>query len=106
MHQQLHTKLLTAIAVALAVAVMAPIGSAKTWPQAGVTIPEWLMRIQFPGTSSEPTVYMAGSITIPSWLAQTQYPGTSSEPTVLVNARGSSHVSAPKVQNGHVHIPV
>jgi hypothetical protein len=47
-------------------------------PDGHVTIPAWLARIQYPGTSSKPTVYLAGSITIPARLARTQYPGTSS----------------------------
>ena len=59
MHQERHTRLFTAIAVGLAVAVMAPIGAAKAPPQVKVTIPDWLTRIQYPGTSSEATVYMA-----------------------------------------------
>jgi hypothetical protein len=105
MQGKFHTKLFTAIAVGLAVAVMAPIASAKSSPQGHITIPAWLARIQYPGTSSEPTVYMAGPITIPAWLARTQYPGTSSEPTVFVNVPGSSHASELKVQNGHINIP-
>ena len=102
MHQERHTKLFTAIAVGLAVAVMAPIGAAKAPPQVKVTIPDWLTRIQYPGTSSEATVYMPvqsssrapdltvknGHIQIPARLARTQYPGTSSEPTVLIVGTG------------------
>jgi len=105
MHQKRHTKLFTAIAVGLAVAVMAPIGSAKAPPQVKVTIPEWLKRIQYPGTSSEPTVYMAGPITIPNWLSRIQYPGTSSEPTVFVTAQSSSPAPSLRTKNGHINIP-
>jgi hypothetical protein len=103
MHQKRHT--ITAIAVGLAVAVMAPIGSAKALPQGKVTIPEWLTRIQYPGTSSEPTVYLAGSITIPNWLARIQHPGTSSEPTVYVTGRSSSRAPALELKNGDIKIP-
>lgn len=105
MSRKLHTKLFTALAVGLAVAVMAPIASAKSPPQGKVTIPARLARTQYPGTSSEATVYMAGRIPIPTWLAHIQYPGTSSEPTVLVNVRGRRQVSALKVENGHITIP-
>ncbi len=104
MHKELHTKLFTPIAVGLAVAVMAPIGSAKSSPQGPVRIPYWLAHIQYPGTSSEPTVYMAGPVTIPARLARTQHPGTSSEPTVLVNVAGGSHASARGVRNGKIEI--
>ena len=105
MYRKLSTKLFTAIIVALAVAVMAPIASAKSSRQGKVTIPAWLARVQYPGTTSEPTVYMAGPMTIPVWLAHTQYPGTSSEPTVFVDAPGSNQASALKVQDGHIKIP-
>jgi hypothetical protein len=105
MHRKPQTKLFTVIAVGLTLAVMAPIASAKSPTQGRVSVPGWLARIQYPGTSSQPTVYMAGPITIPARLARTQYPGTSSEPTVFVNLQGSSHASALKVQNGHIKIP-
>ena len=105
MPRKLSTKLFTAIVVGLAFAVTAPTVSANSSPPTHITIPAWLARIQYPGTSSEPTVYMAGPITIPAWLARTQYPGTSSEPTVYVNVQTGTHASTLKVQNGHINIP-
>jgi hypothetical protein len=105
MHHKHNTKLFTGIVVGLAVAVIAPIASAQSSPQGKITIPAWLARIQYPGTSSEPTVYMAGPITIPARLVRTQYPGTSSEPTVLVNVPKSSQSSTLKVRNGQIEIP-
>jgi hypothetical protein len=105
MHKEPHTKRLTAIAIGLAVAVIAPIASAKSSPQAKVTIPEWLAHIQYPGTSSHPTVYMAGPVTIPARLARTQFPGTSSQPTVVVDVPASGNANTLKVRNGHIEIP-
>ena len=105
MHYKPHTKLFTAIVVGLAVAVMAPIASAASPSQGQVKIPARLANNQYPGSSSEPTVYMAGPITIPAWLARIQYPGSSSEPTVYVNVQRSSLTPALKVQNGHIVIP-
>jgi hypothetical protein len=88
-------KSLFLLALALAAAaVAAPIAQAQADPPQGhVTIPAWLAHIQYPGTSSEPTVYMAGSVPIPHGLARTQYPGTSAEPSVLV----APVADAPKV---------
>lgn len=105
MRDRLHTKLFTAVAAALAVAAMAPMASAKSSPQGNVRIPAWLAHIHYPGTSTEPTVYMAGPIAIPARLLRTQYPGTSSEPTVFVAAGRSSHAFAVKVRNGQLEIP-
>jgi hypothetical protein len=99
-----HTNLFTAIAAGLAVAVMAPIASASS-PRGHIKIPARLAQTQYPGTSSEPTIYMAGPITIPAGLASTQYPGSSSEPTVFVDVPAGTHASALKVQNGHIEIP-
>jgi hypothetical protein len=105
MHKEPHIKLFTAIAVGLAVAVMAPIASATSSPQGQVKIPARLAHTQYPGSSSEPTVYMAGPITIPARLVRTQYPGSSSEPTVLVNvkernASTGSNARTPSVGRG------
>jgi len=76
--------LLLALALA-ATALSAPIAQAQAEPPQGhVNIPSWLAHIQYPGTSSKPTVYMAGSAAIPGGLVRTQYPGTSSEPSVLI----------------------
>ncbi len=105
MYRKLSTKLFTAIVIGLAVAVMVPIASASSAPQGQVKIPARLAHTQFPGTSSKPTVYMAGGITIPAWLARSQYPGSSSDPTVYVNVQGSSHAIALKVRNGQITIP-
>jgi len=84
MFRKLSTTLVLAAGLAAAV-VAAPLASAQSAP-ARVTIPVWLTKIQFPGTSSQPTVYMAGSIVIPEALARLQYPGASSLPTVYVAA--------------------
>ena len=46
MYQERHTRLFTAIAVGLAAAIMAPIGSAKTPLHGKVTIPEWVKGIE------------------------------------------------------------
>ena len=105
MQQESHTKLFTAIVVGLTVAVMAPVASATSPPQGQVKIPARLAHTQYPGSSSEPTVYMAGPITIPARLARIQYPGSSSKPTVYVNVQRSSHASALKVQDGRIKIP-
>jgi hypothetical protein len=85
-------KLLTAIAAGLAAAALVPIASAGSAPQAKITVPGWLAKIQYPGTSSQPTVYLdphggrdgrpttvvgpAGRVTIPAWLTRISYPGT------------------------------
>jgi hypothetical protein len=76
MYRKLQAKLLTGIALGVVIAVLAPIASASSSPDATVTIPARLARIQYPGTSSQPTVYMAGRVTIPAWLTRIQYPGT------------------------------
>jgi hypothetical protein len=73
---------------------MAPLAAAKSSPQGHINIPARLAHTQFPGTSSEPTVYMAGPITIPAWLVRTQYPGSTAEATVFMNGQRSSHASA------------
>ena len=104
MHQERHTKLFTAIAVALAVAVMAPIGAAKAPQQVKVTIPDWLTRIQYPGTSSEATVYMAvqsnsrapdlavktGTSGSPPGLPARSIPARAPNPRFSSSARGQS----------------
>ncbi len=98
-----YTKLFMGIALGLAAAALAPVASAGSSPRQTVTIPESLARIQYPGTSSKPTVYLDpfggrdskpttvygpdGPVTIPAWLARIQYPGTSSKPTVYVNPK-------------------
>jgi hypothetical protein len=85
-------KLLTAIAAGLAAAALVPIASAGSAPQGKVAIPSWMARIQYPGTSSMPTVYLdpfgnrdgrpttvvgpAGRVTIPASLTRINYPGT------------------------------
>jgi hypothetical protein len=92
MSRNLFANLLATIVVALA--VTAPIASANPSTRPA-SVPGWLSKIQYPGTSSEPTVYVHtgeaappavpnGYATIPAWLARIQYPGTSSEPTVVV----------------------
>jgi hypothetical protein len=66
-----------ALAVATAVvALTAPFASAGSAPGAPISIPAWMTRIQYPGTSSEPTVYINSHVAIPAWLARIQYPGT------------------------------
>jgi hypothetical protein len=105
MRHQSHTRLFTAIVVGLTVAVIAPVASATSPPQGRVEIPARLAHTQYPGSSSEPTVYLAGPITIPARLVSTQYPGSSSEPTVYVNVPAGSQAPTLKVQNGHITIP-
>lgn len=92
MSRKLHTKLFTALAVGLAVAVIAPIASAKSPPQGKVTIPTWLARTQYPGTSPEPTALVNNAgLPVSHCPCNTGppggpgFPGTSSEPTILVD---------------------
>jgi hypothetical protein len=105
MQQESHTKLFAAIVVGLTVAVIAPVASASSPPQGQVKIPARLAHTQYPGSSSEPTVYLAGPIGIPARLVRTQYPGSSSEPTVYVNVPAGSHAPTLKVQDGRIKIP-
>ena len=96
---------LIGLALGLFLIFASPVTAAVSSPPTNVTIPDWLARIQYPGTSSQPMVVLEaparregrtqpvryGQIAIPTWLTRIQYPGTSSEPTVLVNApRGAS----------------
>src|SRR5262245_45147550 len=92
-----HRKLLAGIALGLAVVVLAPIASAGSSQSPTVTIPDRLARIQYPGTSSKPTVYMAGPVTIPSWLTRIQYPGTYPGASVVFPRVPAARVAAPVV---------
>lgn len=104
MNRRLSTTFRTAIVLGLAAAITAPVSFAQDAPR-HVEIPAWLAKIQYPGTSSQPTVYMAGSIPIPAGLVRTQFPGTSSQPTVLVDvARGGSAPTV-KIVNGRIQLP-
>jgi hypothetical protein len=92
-----HTKLLAGMALGLAVVVLAPIASAGSSQSPTVTIPDRLARIQYPGTSSKPTVYMAGPVTIPAWLTRIQYPGTYPGASVVFPRVPAARVAAPVV---------
>jgi hypothetical protein len=67
--------------------------------------PADLARIQYPGTSSLPTVYMAGTIPILDYLTRIQYPGTSSLPTVYVGAARGGGVAEKARPYGQIAIP-
>ena len=97
MLRKLHRRNLIGLALGLGLLAAAPATAA---PSAPVTVPESLARIQYPGTSSQPTVYMAGSIAIPERLTRIQYPGTSSQPTVYLRTRagGTTEKAAPYSQ--------
>ena len=82
----LNKRNLMGIALGLFLVVASPVAAAGSSHPTNVTIPDWLTRIQYPGTSSEPTVYVNGPIAIPAWLARIQYPGTSSQPMVVLEA--------------------
>jgi hypothetical protein len=66
--------LLVALAL-VAAALAAPIAQAQGDPPSGtVTVPAWLSKVQYPGTS-----YPFNLVGIPPSLARTHYPGTSYE---------------------------
>jgi hypothetical protein len=46
------------LALVLALAVAMPVAAANASPPKQVEIPGWLERIEYPGTSSQPTVYV------------------------------------------------
>jgi hypothetical protein len=100
MLRKLHRNLI-GLALGLGLLAATPATAA---PPASVDVPDSLARIQFPGQSSQPTVYMAGSVVIPERLTRIQYPGTSSQPTVYLSTRagGTAEKAAPY---GQIAIP-
>jgi hypothetical protein len=79
MIRTLHPRLIAPAALGLVAAALvclvAPIAAAGTAPTDPVSLPAWMTRIQYPGTSSEPIVSVSGRVTIPAWLARIQGAG-------------------------------
>jgi hypothetical protein len=92
------------IGLALGLGLVAAAAPAAAAPPATPSVAD-LARVQYPGTSSLPTVYMAGPIPIPDYLTRIQYPGTSSLPTVYVGAARGGGVTEKAVQYGQIAIP-
>ena len=105
MYRKLNKRNVVGVALGLFLAAASPVGAADSSPTPNVTIPDRLARIQYPGTSSEPTVYVNGPIAIPAWLVRIQHPGTSSQPTVYLEARASGVSRTRRVRYGQIAIP-
>ena len=107
MHCTLNKRNLMGIALGLFLVVASPVRAADSSPPTNVTIPDWLTRIQYPGTSAEPTVYVNGPIAIPARLARIQYPGTSSQPMVVLEAPAPARRGGRRqpVRYGQIAIP-
>ena len=105
MHCTLNKRNLMGIALGLFLVAASPVTAAVSSPPTNVTVPDWLTRIQYPGTSSEPTVYVNGPIAIPAWLARIQYPGTSSQPMVILEGPARREGRTQPVRNGQIAIP-
>ena len=105
MHCMLNKRNLMGIALGLFLVVASPVTAAGSSPPTNVTIPDWLTRIQYPGTSSEPTVYANGPIAIPAWLARIQYPGTSLQPMVVLEGPVRREGRTQPVRYGQIAIP-
>jgi hypothetical protein len=101
MFRKLDRRNLVGLALGLGLLAATPATAA---PPATVTVAD-LARVQYPGTSSLPTVYMAGPIPIPDYLTRIQYPGTSSQPTVYLGAARSGGMAEKAVPYGQIAIP-
>jgi MYXO-CTERM domain-containing protein len=102
MFRTFYKRQLVGLALGLGLVAAAPAFAA---PPATVTVPDSLARIQYPGTSSKPTVYLAGPIVIPERLTRIQYPGTSSQPTVYPSTPRPGAAAEKTNRYGQIAIP-
>jgi MYXO-CTERM domain-containing protein len=101
MFRRFYKRQLLGLALGLGLVAAAPAFAA---PPATPSVAD-LARIQYPGTSSLPTVYMAGSIPIPDYLTRIQYPGTRSQPTVYLGPAQGGRAPEKAVPYGQIAIP-
>ncbi len=105
MYRTFHRRNLIGVALGLFLVVATPGTGASSSAPENVTVPGWLARIQHPGTSSEPTVYVDGPVAVPAWLARIQHPGTSSQPMVLLEAPATRGAGAQPMRDAQLAIP-
>jgi hypothetical protein len=101
MLRKLHKRRLIGLVLALGLVAAAPATAAPP----SVDVPDSLARIQYPGTSSLPTVFMAGPIVVPIDLTRIQFPGTSSQPTVDLGPARGGGTAQKTVPYGQIAIP-